>query len=59
MYGQLRGCVQLRILVFQITFSNGGRFGSAGQISRTSFICPLIPATAHTLTLAAIALGTT
>lgn len=51
MDGQLRGSVRVRSFAFQITFCNGGRFGSVEQNSRASFICPPIPATAHTLTL--------
>ena len=53
MYGPLRGDVQLRILVFQITFSTADRLERSGKsVVPPSFALP-IPAIAHTLTLAA------
>ena len=57
MYSPLRGCLRVRILVFQITFSSGRHFGEVGQISRpyrASFIALPIPATAYTSALCGI-----
>ena len=55
MYVPLRGEVEIRSLVFKQRSVTWDIFGAVGQISRTSFICPPMPATSHTQTLAAIA----
>jgi len=52
MYVTLRGVVKIRSLGFKQRAVSWDSFGVVGQISRTSFICPPIPATSHTPTLA-------
>jgi hypothetical protein len=51
MYVPLRGEVEIRSLVFKQRSVTWDNFGAVGQISRTSFICPPMPATSHTQTL--------
>jgi hypothetical protein len=55
MYVPLRGVMEIRSLVFKQRSVSWDSFGVVGQISRTSFICPPMPATSHTQALAAIA----
>jgi len=55
MYVTLRGVEKIRSLVFKQRSVSWDSFGVVGQISRSSFICPPMPATSHTLTLAAMA----
>jgi hypothetical protein len=57
MYVPLRGEVEIRSLGFKQRSVTWDSFGAVGQISRTSFICPPMPATSHTQTLCATALG--
>jgi hypothetical protein len=56
-YVPLRGEVEIRSLVFKQRSVSWDNFGVVGQISRTSFICPPMPATSHTQTLVAIGPG--
>jgi len=53
MYVPLRGVMEIRSLVFKQRSVSWDSFGVVGQISRTSFICPPMPATSHTQTLPA------
>jgi hypothetical protein len=55
MYVPLRGKALIRNLGFKQRSVSWDSFGVVGQISRTSFICPPIPATSHTPALANIA----
>ncbi len=54
MYVPLRGEEFICSLVLVQRSVSWDSFGVVGQISRTSFICPPIPATSHTQTLGAI-----
>jgi hypothetical protein len=51
MYVTLRGEVEISSLGFKQRSVSWDSFGVVGQISRTSFICPPMPATSHTQTL--------
>ncbi len=57
MYVTLRGVEEIRSLGFKQRSVSWDSFGAVGQISRTSFICPPMPATSHTLALAVIGPG--
>ena len=57
MYVPLRGLALSCSLVFKQRSVSWDSFGVVGQISRTSFICPPMPATSHTQTLVAIGPG--
>ena len=51
MYVTLRGVEKIRSLGFKQRSVSWDSFGVVGQISRSSFICPPMPATSHTPTL--------